>query len=145
MTNTCHIFCRVIDNFGDIGVTLRLARQLVAEHHFKVFLWVDDWQSLKRLSPALDLTAQTQDIDGVELNHWTAQSSWQNLSEPSLVIEAFGCELPADYLKKIAKQTGMSLEIIQKLNPSYRKGIIPPSADGNFIIIPIFGEELSIG
>lgn len=48
-------------------------------------------------------------------------------------------------LKKIAKQTGMSLEIIQKLNPSYRKGIIPPSADGNFIIIPIFGEELSIG
>ncbi len=48
-------------------------------------------------------------------------------------------------LKKIAKQTGMSIEIIQKLNPSYRKGIIPPSADGNFIIIPIFGEELSIG
>lgn len=47
-------------------------------------------------------------------------------------------------LKKIAKQTGMSLKIIQKLNPSYRKGIIPPCADGNFIIIPIFGEELSI-
>jgi len=47
-------------------------------------------------------------------------------------------------LKKVAKQTGMDLKIIQKLNPSYRKGIIPPSADGNFIIIPIFGEELSI-
>lgn len=47
-------------------------------------------------------------------------------------------------LKQIAKQTGMSLQIVQKLNPSYRKGIIPPSADGNFIIIPIFGEELSI-
>ncbi len=47
-------------------------------------------------------------------------------------------------LKQIAKQTGMSLQIVQKLNPSYRKGIIPPSTDGNFIIIPIFGEELSI-
>lgn len=47
-------------------------------------------------------------------------------------------------LKEIAKQTGMSLQTIQKLNPSYRKEIIPPSADGNFIIIPIFGEELSI-
>lgn len=47
-------------------------------------------------------------------------------------------------LKKISKQTGMELKIIQKLNPSYRKGIIPPSTDGNFIIIPIFGEELSI-
>jgi len=48
-------------------------------------------------------------------------------------------------LKKIAKQTGMNIDIIQKLNPSYRKGIIPPSAEGNFIIIPIFGEDLSIG
>ncbi len=47
-------------------------------------------------------------------------------------------------LRKIAKQTGMELKTIQKLNPSYQKGIIPPSADGNFIIIPIFGEELSI-
>lgn len=26
------IFCSVIDNFGDIGVTWRLARQRVAEH-----------------------------------------------------------------------------------------------------------------
>ena len=48
-------------------------------------------------------------------------------------------------LKKIAKQTGMNIDIIQKLNPSYRKGIIPPSAEGNFIIIPIFGEDLSKG
>ena len=47
-------------------------------------------------------------------------------------------------LKAIAKKTGMDLKIIRKLNPSYRKGIVPPSADGNFIIIPIFGEELSM-
>jgi len=47
-------------------------------------------------------------------------------------------------LKAVAKKTGMDIEIIRKLNPSYRKGIIPPSADGNFIIIPIFGEELSM-
>ena len=48
-------------------------------------------------------------------------------------------------LEKIAKETGMELKTIQKLNPSYRKGIIPPSAEGNFIIIPIFGEEISTG
>jgi len=46
-------------------------------------------------------------------------------------------------LTKIAKETKMSLKTIQKLNPSYRKGIIPPSADGNYIIIPIFGEEIT--
>lgn len=47
--------------------------------------------------------------------------------------------------KQIAKQTGIDLKTIKKLNPSYRKQIIPPSADGNFIIIPIFGEDLSLG
>ena len=36
------IFCTVVDNFGDIGVTWRLARQLVAEHAVTVRLWVDD-------------------------------------------------------------------------------------------------------
>ena len=35
------IFCRVIDNFGDIGVCWRLARQLAAEHGKRVRLWVD--------------------------------------------------------------------------------------------------------
>ena len=29
---TWDMFCTVIDNYGDIGVTWRLARQLVAEH-----------------------------------------------------------------------------------------------------------------
>lgn len=47
-------------------------------------------------------------------------------------------------LNAIAKKTKMHLKTIQKLNPSYRKGIIPPSADGNFVIIPIFGEELTM-
>ena len=36
------IFCAVVDNFGDIGVTWRLARQLQREGHGKVRLWVDD-------------------------------------------------------------------------------------------------------
>ena len=36
------IFCCVVDNYGDIGVTWRLARQLVAEHGLRVRLWVDE-------------------------------------------------------------------------------------------------------
>ncbi|WP_157072023.1 elongation factor P maturation arginine rhamnosyltransferase EarP, partial [Cupriavidus sp. HPC(L)] len=36
------IFCTVIDNFGDIGVCWRLARQLAQEHGHAVRLWVDD-------------------------------------------------------------------------------------------------------
>ena len=39
------IFCKVVDNYGDIGVTWRLARQLVAEHDLHVRLWVDELRS----------------------------------------------------------------------------------------------------
>ncbi|WP_457826878.1 elongation factor P maturation arginine rhamnosyltransferase EarP, partial [Staphylococcus aureus] len=34
------VFCRVIDNFGDIGVCWRLVRQLAARGH-RCRLWVD--------------------------------------------------------------------------------------------------------
>ncbi|HKY01491.1 MAG TPA: elongation factor P maturation arginine rhamnosyltransferase EarP, partial [Burkholderiales bacterium] len=36
------IFCNVIDNYGDIGISWRLARQLRGEHALAVRLWVDD-------------------------------------------------------------------------------------------------------
>ena len=39
------IFCHVIDNWGDLGVCWRLARQLVA-HRQRVRLWVDDASAL---------------------------------------------------------------------------------------------------
>ena len=45
MRATWDIFCSVVDNYGDIGVTWRLARQLVAEHGLAVRLWVDDLQA----------------------------------------------------------------------------------------------------
>ena len=50
----CDIFCQVVDNYGDIGVCWRLARQLVAEHGYRVRLWVDDLPSFSRLCPQLD-------------------------------------------------------------------------------------------
>ncbi|MGN6651986.1 elongation factor P maturation arginine rhamnosyltransferase EarP, partial [Trinickia sp.] len=38
----CDLFCAVIDNFGDIGVCWRLARQLSSEYGWQVRLLVDD-------------------------------------------------------------------------------------------------------
>ena len=45
------IFCRVVDNFGDAGVSWRLARQLAREHGIAVTLWIDDVASLARFVP----------------------------------------------------------------------------------------------
>lgn len=94
------IFCQVIDNFGDIGVCWRLARQLAAEHGIDVRLWVDDLASLHRLCPDVDLHADAQRCTGVEIRHWTKPFPDANPAE--VVIEAFGCELPESYQAAMA-------------------------------------------
>ncbi len=48
------IFCKVVDNYGDIGICWRLARQLQREHGVAVSLWVDDLASFRRICPAVD-------------------------------------------------------------------------------------------
>ena len=60
MKTTWDIFCSVVDNYGDIGVTWRLARQLVAEHDLAVRLWVDDLNAFVPLCPGADAGAAQQ-------------------------------------------------------------------------------------
>lgn len=101
------IFCSVIDNFGDIGVTWRLARQLVAEHDQHVRLWVDDMQAFRRLCPeATDVTTQ-QLLHGVKVQRWPSQ--WLPVKVADVVIEAFACKLPAAYIESMAQRTTPSL------------------------------------
>ena len=44
------LFCRVIDNYGDIGVCWRLAADL-ADRGERVRLWVDDPSALEWMAP----------------------------------------------------------------------------------------------
>ena len=48
------LFCRVIDNHGDLGVALRLSRQLVQAGQ-RVRLWVDEPSALRWMAPDLVL------------------------------------------------------------------------------------------
>lgn len=41
--------------------------------------------------------------------------------------------------KQIAADTGYPIEVIKRLNPAFRKGIIPPSAEGRQLILPKLG------
>ncbi len=97
------IFCRVIDNFGDIGVCWRLARQLAAEHGRRVRLWVDHPASLAPLQPGVDAALPRQSVAGVEIRHWPANFPTVDAAEVAdVVIEAFACELPPAYLAAMA-------------------------------------------
>ena len=83
------IFCCVVDNYGDIGVTWRLARQLAGEHGQAVRLWVDDLNAFARLCPEADPALPNQRQAGVEVRHWPAQ--WEDTPAADVVIEAFAC------------------------------------------------------
>src|SRR4029077_5212842 len=65
------IFSKVIDNFGDAGVSWRLARQLAAEHALDVTLWQDDLQTLARIAPGVDPALDVQKSMGVTLRRRT--------------------------------------------------------------------------
>ena len=101
------IFCSVVDNYGDIGVTWRLARQLVAEHGQSVRLWVDDLQAFARLCPQADARAASQWHAGVEVCAWPR--TWLPVPPADVVIEAFACELPQDYRQAMAQRPRQSL------------------------------------
>ncbi|WP_410499080.1 elongation factor P maturation arginine rhamnosyltransferase EarP [Chitinibacter sp. S2-10] len=94
------IFCRVVDNFGDIGVCWRLARQLGREFGLDVTLWVDDLASFARIRPEIDATLETQYLEGVTVRHWQDDFPANELAA-DVVIEAFACHLPAAYLAQM--------------------------------------------
>ena len=92
MQHRWDIFCKVIDNFGDIGVCWRLARQLTQEHRQVVRLWVDDLISFARIAPDLDPHHQRQVVQGVDIYQW--HPAFAEVEPADVVIEAFACDLP---------------------------------------------------
>ncbi|EJT83076.1 hypothetical protein PPS11_40038 [Pseudomonas putida S11] len=97
MKATWDIFCSVVDNYGDIGVTWRLARQLVAEHGLAVRLWVDDLNAFTPMCPGADATAPQQWQHGVDVRQWPV--AWLPVAPADVVIGAFACQLPAAYVE----------------------------------------------
>lgn len=89
------IFCAVVDNFGDIGVCWRLAKQLATEHHLAVRLFVDDMESASAIIPS--------DQAGIEVIHWGNPLAYDVAAD--LVIEAFACPLP-DHVVAAMKAQG---------------------------------------
>jgi uncharacterized repeat protein (TIGR03837 family) len=87
------LFCRVIDNLGDIGVCWRLAVDL-AERGESVRLFVDDAAALAWMAPRGAVGVSVQPWPRADTVTWPAD----------VVIEAFGCELPPQIVSAMASQ-----------------------------------------
>ncbi len=97
------IFCHVIDNHGDLGVSWRLAVDL-AERRHSVRLWVDDASALVWMAPH----GHTK----VEVSKWSDTET--ALKTGDVVIESFGCRLPTHIENLISQQgsTWINLEYL---------------------------------
>ncbi len=87
------IFCRVIDNFGDIGVCWRLAANLTARGQ-QVRLWTDDASALVWLAP--------QGCPGVSVRPWGGRLA-AGEAPTQVLVEAFGCDIAPEFLAQSAE------------------------------------------
>jgi uncharacterized repeat protein (TIGR03837 family) len=98
------IFCKVVDNYGDVGICWRLARQLQHEHGIAVTLWVDDLQTFQRICPDVAINAEVQQLAGVTVRHWCNQEGVFSASDVAdIVIEFFACDIPPGYIAAMAE------------------------------------------
>jgi uncharacterized repeat protein (TIGR03837 family) len=98
------VFCRVIDNFGDIGVCWRLCADLAGRGQ-RVRLWLDDGSALEWMAPGA-LEGQHANIT---VHPWLETMDSQALEdlEPANVwIEAFGCEIEPVFISCYRQHTG---------------------------------------
>jgi uncharacterized repeat protein (TIGR03837 family) len=94
----------VVDNFGDIGICWRLARQFHGDHGIAVTLWVDDLASFRRIWPGVSVDAAEQMVDGVRVVHWRDQDGiFQPADVADIVIEFFGVDIPPGYIAAMAQ------------------------------------------
>jgi uncharacterized repeat protein (TIGR03837 family) len=100
---TLAIFCKVVDNYGDIGICWRMARQFAREHGLAVTLWVDDLLSFRRICPDVATGLADQQIAGVTVRHWRDQdAAFGPADVADIVIEFFGCDIPPAYIAAMA-------------------------------------------
>jgi uncharacterized repeat protein (TIGR03837 family) len=96
------IFCKVIDNHGDLGVCWRLACQLAALGE-RVRLWGDDASALRWMAPS--------GCDGVQVIDWLDPAALQAAvagPAPDVLIEAFGCEPAPELIARFAEGPGLA-------------------------------------
>jgi len=94
------IFCRVVDNYGDVAVSWRLARQLAREHGKRVRLWLDDLTVLAKLRPEIHPAYDIQRLDKVDVARIREPFAVDDVAD--VVVETFGCDPPESYLLAMA-------------------------------------------
>ena len=105
------VLCKVVDNFGDIGVVWRLCCQLSNQikkenFTFKINLIVDDLASFNKICNSVDSNKSFQIVENINIFNWNdeklcydefSKNDGENLS---VILEVFQCGRPL-WMEKI--------------------------------------------
>ena len=94
------IFCQVIDNYGDVGVAYRLAREFKRVYPNKKLRFV-----INQIEE-LNLIRKSENI---EVILYKDISKIENSAD--LIIESFGCEIPKEYMDKALKNSKLIINL----------------------------------
>ena len=99
---TLDIFCEIIDNYGDIGVVYRVAKELQKsfENRVKIRVFLNRIDEFMKINSNVKDTG-FQEIDGIV--YVTFQYLKENIDKfktSDVIIEAFGCNIPEEYMEK---------------------------------------------
>lgn len=92
------IFCEVIDNFGDIGVVYRLARELSKKNKdTKIRVILDKTEELSLLNQNLKNTQYNIENNIEYFTYNYLEQNKNKITPAQVIIEAFGCNIPEWY------------------------------------------------
>ena len=108
------ILCKVVDNFGDIGVVWRLCKRLKEiNSDLKINLIVDDLFSFNKICSGIQDNKDVQSYMGIDIYDWKRddfcyQTFIKNDGEKlSVILECFQCGRP-DWMEKILFEDKLS-------------------------------------
>ena len=100
LISTIDIFCEVIDNYGDVGVAYRLARE------FKRIYSNKQLRFIISKTEELDLIKKAEDITII------AYKNIDKIETPAdLIIETFACNIPETYMNKALKTSKLIINL----------------------------------
>ena len=95
------VLCKVVDNFGDIGVAWRMCRRLSKiQNKYKICLIVDDLVSFSKINNNVDVNKSVQTVEDVEVFLWndneicSCEFSKNDGERLGIILECFQCGRP---------------------------------------------------
>lgn len=111
------VLCKVVDNFGDIGVVFRLCRALSElKKNLEIRLVVSNLDSFAKISKGIDSTKTFQEFRGWKVFDWNDNAPCKkefSKNPPEFILECFQCGRP-EWLEELlfSPQFNLNVQIV---------------------------------